>query len=339
MNDFILNIETWKSLTGAGVRLPHAMLFAGPPGVGKRELADALAARLLCESPRQPHEPACGTCPSCVMGRNSQHPDYRLLQPAAAAESEEDGVATEGEKKKASKQIRIQQVREIEEFFHVGGHRGGARVCVIDPAEAMNPITANALLKILEEPSLSFYFIMISNRWRRLLPTLLSRSRRIMFGRPSSEQAQRWLAEQKLAEQAKWLPFFGHAPLEIAEAAKSGRLKALDSLVADLLKPTDPLAQAARWESLVKADAALGMEELVTTVQKWLFDLGQCTIGAAPRYFQQPVLVLMGKKLSLSALMQAQQQVGQLRAWANHPLNPRLFLEDLCVRAFRPLNS
>jgi DNA polymerase III subunit delta' len=336
VTDNILNIETWQSLTGAEVRLPHALLFAGPPGVGKRELADALTARLLCESPRQPHEPACGTCPSCVMGRNGQHPDYRLLQPDAAAESEEDG---EGEKKKASKQIRIQQVREVEEFFHLGGHRGGARVCVIDPAEAMNSITANALLKILEEPSSSFYFIMISHRWRRLIPTLLSRSRRVMFGRPSTDQAIRWLTEQKLTDQAKWLPFFGHAPLEVAEAAKSGRLKALESLVTDLLKPQEPLAQANRWESMVKADGALGMEELVTTVQKWLFDLGQCAAGAAPRYFQQPALVQMGKKLSLPALMQAQQQVGQLRAWASHPLNPRLFLEDLCVRAFRPLNS
>ncbi len=319
--------------------MPHALLFAGSPGVGKRELADALTARLLCETPRQAHEPACGFCPSCVMGRNGQHPDYRLLQPDAVAEGEEEGNATEGEKKKASKQIRIQQLREIEEFFHVGGHRGGARVCVIDPAESMNPVTANALLKILEEPSVSFYFIMISNRWRRLMPTLLSRSRRIMFGRPSTEQAQRWLTEQKLADQSKWLPFFGHAPLEVAAAAKSGRLKALEALVADLLKPVNPLAQAARWESLVKADGALGMEELVTTVQKWLFDLAQCAVGATPRYFQQSALGQIGEKLSLSTLMQAQQQVGQLRAWANHPLNPRLFLEDLCVRAYRPLGA
>jgi DNA polymerase-3 subunit delta' len=335
----MLNIDTWNSLTGAATRLPHAMLFAGPPGVGKRELADALAARLLCERPRQPHEPACGECTSCAMWASGQHPDFRLLQPDAAAEGEEEGGAAEGEKKKASKQIRIQQVREVEDFFHVGGHRGGARVCIIDPAESMNAITANALLKILEEPSASFYFIIVSHRWRRLLPTILSRTRRVMFGRPDAAGAQRWLAEQKLAEQAKWLPFFGDAPLEVAAAAKSGRLKALESLVADLLKPQEPLAQANRWESLVKADAALGMEELVTTVQKWLFDLGRCAVGAPPRYFaaQDRQLQSLVQRLSLPALMQAQQQVGQLRAWSGHPLNARLFLEDLCVRAFRPL--
>jgi DNA polymerase-3 subunit delta' len=316
------------------------MLFAGPSGVGKRDLADALAARLLCESPRQPYEPACGTCPACLMMASGQHPDFRLLQPDAAAEGEDEGEAGgEGEKKKASKQIRIQQVREVGDFFHIGGHRSGARVCLIDPAEAMNPITANALLKILEEPSASFYFIMISHRWRRLLPTLLSRSRRIMFGRPPARQSERWLAGQDLADSAKWLPFFSHAPLEIAAAAKSGRLKALESVVTDLLKPQEALAQANRWESLVKADGALGMEELVTTVQKWLFDLGQCAVAATPRYFPQQNKALTGiaQRLSLPALLQAQRQVTQLRAWSNHPLNARLFLEDLCVRAYRPL--
>lgn len=337
MSDSILSIEVWNSLTGADVQLPHALLFAGQPGVGKRELADALAARLLCEAPLKAHQPACGTCPSCIMFANGNHPDFRLLQPDAAAEGEEETPVAEEGKKKASKQIRIQQIREVENFFHIGGHRGGARVCLIDPAEAMNTVTANALLKILEEPSVSFYFIMISHRWRRLLPTLLSRSRRLMFGRPSTEQTERWLADRKLSEHVKWLPFFGYAPLEVVAAAQSGRLKALDSLVADLLSPADPLAQAARWETLVKADSALGMEEVVTTVQKWLFDLGQCAVGAQPRYFQQSALPTLARKVSLPALMQAQQQVGQLRAWSNHPLNARLFLEDLCVRAFRPI--
>jgi DNA polymerase-3 subunit delta' len=274
------------------------------------------------------------------MGVSGQHPDFRLLQPDAAAEDDEE-VAEGGDKKKASKQIRIQQVRELEAFFHVGGHRGGARVCLIDPAEAMNQITANALLKILEEPSASFYFIMVSNRWRRLLPTLLSRSRRVMFAPPADKQSARWLADRKLAEHAQWLPFFGHAPFEVADAVRSGRLKALDSLVADLFKPQDPLTQAGRWESLVKADSALSMEELVSTVQKWLFDLGQAAVAAPPRYFpqQNKALSKIAARLSLPVLLQAQQQVFQLRAWSGHPLNPRLFLEDLCVRAFRPLDS
>jgi DNA polymerase-3 subunit delta' len=225
----------------------------------------------------------------------------------------------------------------VDAFFHVGGHRGGARVCLIDPAEAMNPVTANSLLKILEEPSISFYFIMVSHRWRRLLPTLLSRSRRVMFVPPAAEAAQHWLAAQQMAEFGKWLPFFGHAPMEVAQAARSGRLKLLESLVADLQKPLEPLAQANRWESLVKADGVLGMEELVMTVQKWLGDLGRCAVGAAPRYFPPGALVSMAQRATLPALVQAEKQVSLMRGLAGHPLNVRLYLEDLCVRAFKPL--
>jgi DNA polymerase-3 subunit delta' len=335
-----LQESIWQSLTAADTKLPHALLFAGPRGVGKREVADGLAARLLCEGKPAPHRQACGSCASCVMMAGGTHPDYRLVQPEAAeAEEGEATLAGEGDKKKASKQIRIQQVRELEEFFHVGGHRGGARVCLIEPAEAMNAVTANSLLKILEEPSVSFYFLMISHRWNGLLPTLLSRSRRVMFAAPPEAEAQVWLSRQKVADGARWLPFFGHAPIALARAAESGRLKVLESVVADLMKPQESLAQAARWEAHVKADGALGMEELVTTVQKWLFDLGQAAIGSTPRYFTQQnnALSTLAQRLSLPALLQAQKQVGQLRAWANHPLNARLFLEDLCVRAFRPL--
>lgn len=327
----------WHSLAAANELLPHALLFAGPRGVGKREVADALAARLLCEAPLAPYQIACGTCPSCVMLAAGSHPDYRLVQPEAA--EEEGEAAAGGEKKKASKQIRIQQIRELEEFFHVGAHRGGARVCVIDPAETMNAVTANSLLKILEEPSATFYFIMISHRWRSLLPTLLSRSRRVMFGRPAEADAAAWLAGEKLRNEAAWLPFFGHAPLALADAARTGRLKAIESLVADLMRPQDPLAQAARWEVYVKADSALAMEDLVMTVQKWLYDLGQVAVGASPRYLPQQNKALAGlaARLSLPALLQAERQLTQLRAWSNHPLNPRLFIEDLCTRAFRPL--
>lgn len=340
VSKYIINQDVWTGLTEEQAKLPHALLFAGPPGVGKRELADALASRLLCESRRKAHQPACGSCASCLMMAGGQHPDFRLLQPDADAEGEEEG-GDEGEKKKASKQIRIGQVREIEEWFHVGGHRDGARVCIIDPAESMNSITANSLLKILEEPSASFYFIMITNRWRRLLPTILSRTRRIMFGRPTDEQAIRWLNDQKLGEHASWLPFFCHAPMEIAEAAKSGRMKALETLIADLLKPQDALVLAGRWESLVKSDSALGMEELVTTMQKWLFDLGLCAVGAVPRYFpsHKKEIALLARTISLPALLEAEKQLTRMRRLASHPLNPRLFLEDLCLRTFRPFSS
>ncbi|GAB1393383.1 DNA polymerase III subunit delta' [Rhodocyclaceae bacterium] len=343
MSEYInLQNYVWRQLTGDDAQLPHAMLFVGKEGVGKRELAEVLAARLLCENHPAPHAPGCGSCASCQMWAAGTHPDYRLVQPEAESEGEEGEVeSSPGEKKKASKQIRIQQIREIEEFFYIGSHRGGARVCLIDPAESMNAVTANSLLKILEEPTASFYFIMISHRWHGLLPTLISRSRQVMFSPPAEAEANAWLDQNQLGSAKPWLPFYGHAPLALAQAHQRGQLKALESLLADLLVPQDPLAQAAKWEAHVKADGAMSMEVLVTTVQKWLLDLGLVAQGAAPRYFphKNKALESLARKLSIPLLMEAHKQVAQIRRLANHPLNARLFLEDLCVRAFRPLKN
>jgi DNA polymerase-3 subunit delta' len=160
-----------------------------------------------------------------------------------------------------------------------------------------------------------------------------------MFNPPDDKEAQVWLSKHKVPEPEKWLPFFGHAPLAVADAAASGRLKQLDAIVADLFRPQEPLAQAARWEAHVKAEEGLPMEDLVVTVQKWLHDLGHAANRVPPRYFpmKNNELASMAARVSLPLLLQAQRQVTQLRAWANHPLNPRLYLEDLCIRAFRPL--
>lgn len=156
---------------------------------------------------------------------------------------------------------------------------------------------------------------------------------------PDRASASSWLAQEGHGSHQKWLPFFRNAPMNLADAANSGRLKALEVMVADLLKPADALSTAGRWEPLVKSDNGISMEELVVTVQKWLFDLTRCASGVAPLYFVEQAHALDGlaKRTSLPAVLEAHKQVTQMRGLANHPLNPRLFIEDLCVRAFRPV--
>lgn len=162
-----------------------------------------------------------------------------------------------------------------------------------------------------------------------------------MMAPPDTSAAQAWLQKQNLADQAKWLTFFNNAPFEIVSAARNGRLKGLESIVADLLKPQEALVQAGRWDALLKSEKSLSMEDLFVTLQKWLFDLSRCAVGLPPRYFQhheKPMQMLAGRT-GLLALLEAQKQIAQLRGLVAHPLNPRLFLEDVCVRAFRPLSS
>ena len=331
--------STWRQLWSAPAGLPHALLLTGPEGIGKSAFAKALAARLLCESPNG--NTACGACPSCRWLAGGNHPDFRHVVSEADAESGEE--AEDAERKKASRQIRIDQIRDLEGFVFVGGHRQGARVVVVEPAEAMNIAAENSLLKILEEPPANVYFILISSQWRRLLPTIRSRCRMLKLGRPTAAQASAWLSKSGVAEATDLLALMGGAPLLALRESERGRGGALATLLKSLAEPgTDALALAARWEPLLqgKNDGALTMENLVGVVQKWIFDLGLIKQAGRARFLvgksAGPAADLV-KNASAAGLIRCYNETIKMRALASHPLNPRLYLEDMAERYLRAL--
>src|SRR5947209_5150787 len=127
--------QPWKAWTRLRERLPHAILIQSGEGMGEFEFAQACAQSLLCERP-QPDQRACGACHACNWFSLGNHPDFRLIVPESMApESREEGAEPS---KRRSEQIRIEQARELADFLAVGTHRGGLRVILIYPAEAMN---------------------------------------------------------------------------------------------------------------------------------------------------------------------------------------------------------
>lgn len=331
--------EPWRQLWASGTGLPHALLLTGPEGVGKSNFALAVAARLLCEAPIDGL--ACGRCPSCRWLAGGNHPDFRHVIPAADAEAGQEG--DEGEKKKASRQILIDQIRDLESFVFVGGHRNGARIVIIEPAEAMNAAAENSLLKILEEPPANVYFLLVSNRFRQLLPTIRSRCRTLKLGRPGLAEARRWMTGRGATKAGELLLLMGGAPLLAWRESEQGRAGSLTSLVSSLAEPgRDPLALAARWESLLQArdDSGLTMETLVSVVQKWVFDLGQHKLAGRTRYFQGETAKTAGilaRTAPATGLIRCYNELLKMRALASHPLNPRLCLEDMAERYLRAL--
>ncbi|MFC2075253.1 DNA polymerase III subunit delta' [Bdellovibrionota bacterium] len=146
-------------------RIPHAYLFTGLEGVGKRLLAENLAKVLNCQNPIDPEGKldACNECSACKKIDNKTHPDVQFIEP--------DGQF-----------IKIDQLRDLFKAVSFKPYEGRWKVFLIDQAETLNPTTANALLKTLEEPTKRTLFILISGRPHLMLPTIISRCQRIRFG-------------------------------------------------------------------------------------------------------------------------------------------------------------
>lgn len=344
---FEWQLPLWRQLLSDIKNMPHAMLMGGPDGFGKLAFAQALAARLLCEQRNEGEDAekfACGACSSCTWLAAGNHPDFRLIQPddseVGNEESEEAQNASSG-RKTPTGPIRVNQIRSLMDFVYVGSHRHGNRVVIISPAESMNPAAANALLKVLEEPPAGVYFIMVSDSWRRLIPTLRSRCRNIIFGRPDLLLADQWLAGQGVKNPAELLRLAGGAPLLAAEWAEQGRLDSYRSAIEVLAnEPVDPVAMAIRWSAVLKAELGFGLPQLVETVQKWVLDLILLKTAGRLRFHDawRDRIESLATQASGTGLMACYNDLLRIRAVARHPLNAQLFLEDMATRYLRSLS-
>jgi DNA polymerase-3 subunit delta' len=178
-------------------RLPHALIFAGPAGIGKRALAVLLAQRLNCFSPQG--EDACGICPSCRKVLAFSHPDVRIVTP--------DGAF-----------IRIDQVRALIGEIAFQPFEGKYRIAILDPADQMRPETAHSLLKTLEEPVSRTFLILVTTNPYALLVTIRSRCRMLQLGRIPQHQIEEYLVtkEGRSKEEARLAAAFSDGSLAAA---------------------------------------------------------------------------------------------------------------------------
>ncbi|HCY61651.1 MAG TPA: DNA polymerase III subunit delta' [Oxalobacteraceae bacterium] len=329
--------SAWLQLQQLRARLPHAILFHGPAGIGKTGFAERFAQSLLCETPDASGH-ACGRCASCGWFAQYGHPDYRRVRPEALDEAEGaagEGEEEEGEGKKGSKsarapskEIRIDQIRALADFMNVSTHRQGKRVVLLYPAEALNSASANALLKTLEEPPPDTVFLLISNSLDRLLPTILSRCRKFAMALPPFEQALAWLKAQGINDADGWLAEQGGAPLAALEMAQSGSRETMEEFLHHLTRPGVEGALKTA-EKLQKTAPAQQVEWL----QRWLYDLFSVKLSGKIRYYPRyrKELVALSGQVEVAALLHALKGIVERRAVAEHPLSPKLFIEDMLL--------
>jgi DNA polymerase-3 subunit delta' len=304
-------------------RLPHALLFSGPAGVGKKQFAHAVARQVLCETLQ-----ACGTCRSCHFMQANTHPDFMVITP------EED-----------SDTIKIDAIRQVVNTASETALLGGYRIFLLYPATAMNHAAANALLKTLEEPASKIVFILIADQSLQLPATIISRCQRIDFPKPSRDIALTWLASEttQTADFNLLLNLADGAPLKAKEFLTNAALPVRQMLYTGLgqlsRSQADPLQLAAQFTEK-NAGPEKSIDVILQWTLLWLKDLLRAfvTNGQADLVnydyksdFNQLITKLSREKL-LSYIDYIQKIVAQNR---QTNLNKQLLLEDILIRWMR----
>lgn len=319
--------DAWRLLCERRVRLPHALLLHGRSGLGKSRLALVFAKAILCPNSRD-SMPPCGQCAACGWFDQGNHPDFRLIQPESML-AESNPAAD----RKLSKQIKTEQVRDLETLLSVGSHRGGSRVIMLAPADAMNGITQNALLKRLEEPAPGTLFLLVTSHPDNLLATVRSRCQAFPVFSPPIPLAEDWLRSGQHPSAVDHLKAAGGAPLAALAMVEAEQARA--QFASRLSEGNfDPLELAA-------ACGNIDPETVINWIQCWIHDLAMVKISAAPRFFPNYASQLqkLGARSNLEKIVALNRTFSVTRGLASHPLIPRLYFEGLLMEYLQSLRQ
>lgn len=298
-------------------RLPHALLIAGPQGLGKLALAEHFARYLLCDAPRG--DQPCGECRGCKLLAAGSHPDYQRLAP------EEPGKA-----------IKVDQVRQFADFTALTPQYGGYKLAIIEPAEQLNRNAANSLLKTLEEPAGPTIMLLVSATPHRLPATIRSRCQLLPVTAPAPSVALAWLAQQGLdAGQAGHLLALAEgAPLRALALAGQDLVALREQFLAELeglaAGHSDPVAVAAEWQAHAESTPLYWFRQ-------WIMDMIRIKSAAAPPRLSNPDsqarLHKLVQTLDLMKLYRLLDGLNEaLRLVSTSQVNPQLLTEEQLIR-------
>ncbi len=320
--------DLWLDLTALVLQnhLSHALLLSGPAGVGKHWFARALSAFILCE---QRSGYACGRCRSCAQIAVGAHPNASVLGTdglfgmalSPTGQHENGLVHWQPESDRARRDISIEAVRQLISRLALSSHYQGARVALIEHADALNSSSVNALLKTVEEPPSAMHLILVSERPQALPATLRSRCQRIRVAPPRTETTSPWLDACLGYDASAALAAAGGAPLRAIELAQG-----------------DGVAQRDQWAELwtavgrrrkdpIAAAATVGRDALIEHLG-WAWDW----IGTQLR---EQVLTDDGDVDRCDALQQMLSEVTDALRKSRGNAQPQLLLESLLVEWLR----
>ena len=318
-------------LTTLLARRGHAWLLQGPSGLGQYTLGLELARAWLCEHPSA--HGACYQCRSCHAIDVRTHADLCTLMPETLSLDlswpldEKTQKDLDDKKRKPSKEIRVEAARDMVSFSQQTRSGGRTKVVFVYPAERMNHVTANTILKTLEEPPGECRFVLASEAAHLLLPTIRSRCQTHTLVWPTEAESLSWLQSQGVppTDAATLLRAAGGRPEDALALAQNG-------------------LKAAHWASLPKAvlrgDVSAVSDatpsQAIAMLQKLCHDLLAVRTGAQPRFFATQDLPAAG---TVASLTQWSKDLMQGARTSEHPYNPGLMFEALVARAQTALRA
>lgn len=272
--------EVLKRMLTSG-RLPGALLFVGEEGIGKKLFALEVARALNCRSPKD--DEACGVCSACTRIFKINYPN------SVESDDWKQMIWTDhrdvGMVVAPKRVLRVEQMRAIEREANYRPVEGKARVFIIDEADKLNDSSANALLKVLEEPPRTSHLILITARPAMLLPTILSRCQVIRFSPLSASDIESYLTKNNLVDAESARVRARAASGSIAKAL-SGDIDTFTAQRTDMLKVLDALVSDNRvqllrsQEQLNEAQYKDEFEERLDVLETLIRDAWMLSLGS-----------------------------------------------------------
>ncbi len=300
-------------------KLPGAFLLHGMAGLGKRDFAQAIAARLLCE---HPGEAACGQCRSCHLLQVQTHPDLFLVR-----------------RLEKSSVIKVEQIRQLCRALDQTAQRLGYQVAIIEQAHCLHAASANALLKTLEEPIGKVVFILLADQLQTLPATILSRCQQLNFSAPTNAATLAWLSEQLVAQEQTldcglWLKLANGAPLHVVNLIEADFLairKQVMLALAHLAKQEADVGTVAT--ALLKRENTLIFRSLFLIINDFMKIKLKVDEEFIVNHDYATTLTKMSRYGSRQQLRQLLDQLGQMQRLLNSSMHPnvQLLLESVLI--------
>lgn len=321
-NDVIAQVypwqkNVWDALTGRFPKMGHGLLFYGKKGCGKDAFAQYFLTWILCQNRQLKNQP-CGECGSCQWLKSDTHPNYVH-------------ITTDEDNKKQNAKIKIDKIRDLQPF--VQQTVDGWRVVVIEPAEALNTASANALLKTLEEPGDRTVIILLAEHYLKLPATIRSRLQHFALDRISAEQAEAYLQQNlpdaDLQMQQLLMNLSNQMPLQAIELARSEWINLRQDFVNDwqkLVKQKNmPMAIATKWNK------ALSFSDLSQMFEYLLSDLICVKLNQAIKNIDLNFSDLPDQ-YNLESLFAIYTELQQSKKFIEQNVQANLVVDQLCIK-------